>query len=466
MSRVQPQPGTRTAHGSASGFTLLEILVAATVGVILITAVAEAVQRFGDELGYIRDEKDVRAEEVLQEIIDRVRDGWWVETPTVGELKITDPYGSATRFVAFGSALYVVRPNDATGALLDGLASATFSVDTTRRLRDIAPVDIDGTWFSRPAPVGAPVEIVLTEGDALSVGFHMSARAPDAVKTVSDVDEVRLQAELGQVVLALSFLDGSLKEFCHLHASPPHNPSHPGYPGGKLIVDLHEARAPDDGRPHGASLGTLEVPASELPPTAFVWWDPNLGDEVLPPDAQGAGGGPNQCHDDDADGECDHPGNNPHHNPLDAPGGVAWGWWNNHPDVELIITPTTVAVPVDLSAFGVPIEPGRAYTLVFSVAGWDEVRVAAVPSMSPFTAVAMQTGGGSFVPQPLAIALNLTGPQTCTQTEAHDVASRVTVTLQTDDGKTVSGSASVSTQTSVDDPWRGVAPGEMEVLEL
>jgi hypothetical protein len=54
----------------------------------------------------------------------------------------------------------------------------------------------------------------------------------------------------------------------------------------------------------------------------------------------------------------------------------------------------------------------------------------------------------------------------CTQTTAHDVASRVTVTIALQDGEVVSGSALVAAQDLAADPWTGPVPGALPVLQL
>ena len=47
-----------------------------------------------------------------------------------------------------------------------------------------------------------------------------------------------------------------------------------------------------------------------------------------------------------------------------------------------------------------------------------------------------------------------------------DVVSRVTMTLDMADGRSVSSSANVFGQGSVADAWRGVVPGQWEGLDL
>jgi prepilin-type N-terminal cleavage/methylation domain-containing protein len=455
------QDKTNQKTPAYAGFTLLEILIAVTIGSVLVTSLASGLQVFGKELEIVRDEPDARLEEVAVQVTERVRDAWWADVPNAQELRVADPQGNVTTYQLVGDELRVTRPSGVQGTLLADVASASFSVDTTQRLREATPVVADGPWFSKPKPTGPDIEVLLRPGDELALGFHMDDDAPDAVNTVTGVDEERLNATIDRIALTISFLDGSLKEFCHLHATPPHDPEHNDYPGNKLIVELYEGRAPDDGRPYGPALGAIEIPSADLPPTAFVWWDPDLNIEVFPPDAGGPTGS-EKCKDEDADGQCDHPGNKHHTNPLDVPDGVAWGWWELHPDIQLITTPGAMEVEVDLSQFGVNIDPGRAYSVVFSVDGWDEVRILATPTFSSAgSGIAFQTGGGSFTPQALGIPMTFSGDQACTQTTATDAVSRVTMDLTLADGRQLSSSSFLQGQVAVADPWRGVVPNQI-----
>ena len=72
----------------------------------------------------------------------------------------------------------------------------------------------------------------------------------------------------------------------------------------------------------------------------------------------------------------------------------------------------------------------------------------------------MASGGGSFVPAALAVGRNLSGAQTCTQTEATELVRTVAVTIVMEDGRQLKSSAAVAGQVAVADPWHGVVPGE------
>lgn len=423
-----PCPGSVRSHG----FTLLELLLAATLSAVLMTAASAGLSMFSAATSIARAETDTRLDETATHMLGAVRDAWWADVPGANELVVSDPFGALTSFEFDDGALSVTRPSGATGVLLDGVAQVTFEAQGQQRFRDDAPVTVAGSWFTAGEPLGTPVELSLEAGDGLALGFSMTHGAPDSVDTVDGVAEQRLSASMDQLTIAVSFLDGDQHIFCHLHASPPHNPTHPGYLGGKLFVDLHEARAPDDALPYGPSLGRLEVPAAALPPTPFVWWDTIKNKEA------------------------NH-----------VPNGTAWGWWGLHPEVELVLTPTTAFTTIDLSGFGQIVEPGRAYALVLTVEGWDNINVRVVPTLSAdFSGVAVASGGGSFVPAALAVGRSLAGAQTCTQTAEQELTRTVAVTIVMDDGRQLKSSAAVSGQVAVPEPWHGVVPGETPVAWL
>jgi prepilin-type N-terminal cleavage/methylation domain-containing protein len=461
--RIRPNLTCQTlASATDRGFTLVELLLAVTIGSVLLTTVASGLQLFSQELEHVRDEPDLRLEEAALLATGKIQDAWWVEANSASDISLADPSGDETRLRLSGTDLLLTRPSGAEGVLLSGVASLGFGTETTQRLRDDTVTTATGPWFSRPAPFGPDVELILKEDDELCFAFHMSDDAPDSVDTVSGVNEERLDGALEQIVLKASFLDGSLKEFCHLHATEPHNSEHPGYEGHQLFVSLHEARAPDDARPYGPALASIVVGLDDLPHASFVWWDTTENEQAYPPDAENADYTPDQCIDEDGDGECDHNGKNKHKNPLDVPGGVAWGWWDNHPDVDLIISAPSVDVPIDLSQFGSAIERGKAYCLAVSVKGWDEFRVSGVAQMSSASSgTALLTGGGSHVPLPVVFPMSLEGDQTCTQTVEVQAISTVTLDIQMTDGRNLSTSASLLSQTAVPDPWRGVVPDQI-----
>src|SRR6185436_3678082 len=234
--------GPTTPCPGAQGFTLLELLLAVALGALLLTGLANSARVFDECVREVRDEDDNRLEESLVAITDAVRTAWLVERPSATRLDLTDALGRKTVFRKSGSTLTVTRPSGATGVVIPDLASLSFDVATTRRYAEATPRTRYETWWTSPAPVGAPTMLTLHGGDALALGLNVGTAAPVAVNTVAGVSEQVLDASIDRLVVALTYFDGSRPEFCHLHSTgPPHNPNHTAG-SSSLAVDLFESR--------------------------------------------------------------------------------------------------------------------------------------------------------------------------------------------------------------------------------
>jgi len=439
MSRSPCSRGQTTPCPGAQGFTLLELLLAVALGALLLTGLANSARVFDECVREVRDEDDNRLEESLVAITDAVRTAWLVERPSATRLDLTDALGRKTVFRKSGSTLTVTRPSGASGVVIPDLASLSFDVATTRRYAEATPRTRYETWWTSPAPVGAPTMLTLHGGDALALGLNLGTAAPVAVNTVAGVSEQVLDASIDRLVVALTYFDGSRPEFCHLHSTgPPHNPNHTAG-SSSLAVDLFESRVYGDPRPWGAALATASVPTPALPAVTYKWIDSLTLGQVTPPEV------------------------------IDPPAGIAWGWWAAHPQVVLqVSSPPAVDVPVDLVPMAKLLQPGRGYAVVLRVAGVDFVSVEAfaLPSAAGSNVALRANGATSFTPLALAVPFRVEGMRRCTQTTAHDVVSRVTVTMTRTNGESLSGSALVAAQSTASDAWAGPVPGKMPVLQL
>lgn len=416
------------------GFSLIELLLALVLGSMLVTALASATQVIAKQVEYVRPDSASQAERALALLSNSVRSGWTVEKISATRLSITDVYGNATDYFLENGALRVTRPSGATGDLVSDVASLSFDIQTTQRLREATPLGQYGVLSTVAEPSGTQIPITLPTGSAIAFGFTAPLAAPSSVETVPGVTEELISTTLERLLIPIAWLDRGLNEFCHLHASQPHSPNHDPADAGALTIELYEAQVAGEASPYGPLLASAAIFTQTLTPLPFWWWDTEELESVEAPD---------------------------------PPNGVAWGWWDLHEHVVL----QTGAVPstsaLDVAGLGAALEPGRAYTVVLRVTGLADVQLRAVSiGSSAGSGIAIQSsGGGAFVPQALAISHILEGTRTFTQTIEQDVCSRVTVSVVLSDGRTVSGSASVLSQLGTDDPWLGVVPGERPVLE-
>lgn len=139
------------APRATAGFTLVEMLLAATLGAGLIVGTATSAGMFGRQVEVIREQLDDSKERALSAIGAELRYSWSAETPTNRWLDLYDPDGS-------------------TGVLIEGLRTANFNSDTITRYREGKPVSHGAAIFGANAPSGA-------------VGFATMAFRRDAVLT-------------------------------------------------------------------------------------------------------------------------------------------------------------------------------------------------------------------------------------------------------------------------------------------
>lgn len=318
MSESRPFP-------EDSGFTLVELLLAAASSALILVAFSTGMAVFGDHVQAARADADTGPEEAAALMADMARHAWWVEQPGDHVLELADADGGITRFELEGSTLNLTRASGLSGPLLEGVESMSLSNRTVGRLRDAEPQGVDRSWWeAAPAP-GELEAFAIESGLPVALGFTMSSAVPDQYDQVEGVSEHALHATLESLGLAISFVgelpddpnqpvsgdddDSELASedhgkknkkvsICHV---PPGNPedahtlsvasaavdAHLAHgdslgecsPGDEpnpaeqatLVVELFRARAPDDARPIGPALGTVAIPATYLPTGAGTW---------------------------------------------------------------------------------------------------------------------------------------------------------------------------------------------------
>lgn len=408
------------------GVTLAELAIASAMAAVLLVALAQTAQLFGEQVAYAREMADNELKEVGDRVVQDVRNAWVVTQPNSTSLEIQDAEGAITHYAIDGDSFRVVRPNGASGTLLDDLASCSITVETMPRYREATELQQDDAWWTT-AGAGASSAIILQPGQAIGVGFIASSAAPEGVSTVEGVTEQRLTASVDDLVMVIDKINLADHVFWHLYDDPPNGSAEIG----NLHATLYESRGPGSAIPYGPAIASVTSNLDHFPTNGYYWIDETTGEVVEPPE------------------------------------GAAYGWWKNHPDVVLVVKIPTSAYSADLSGLAASIEPGRAYVLTLETDGYGAVIVTTraygrdteVTSWSPDLATTPLSELTEVVP------FSIMGTCDYTQTDAHDVVSRVTVNFTRNDGLSHTASATVVGHDAALDPWAGAVPGELPVLQ-
>jgi len=394
----------RPAAGPA-GFTLVEVLLAASLGALLLMATAGSAGMFGTQLSALEEETDTDVRAALAGVADEARYAWTASVPNSHSLVLSDPQGNQTSYAFTGGVLQVTRPDGTTGIVVDDLSAASFSSETTTRYREAAPATRSASFWSA-TPAGTAQATVLDVGDKLALGFMPASTAP-VPGTTPGITEQMTQSTLDTVGLPLQSLS-------------------PLTAGAKVTLSLYRARSPLDGRPEGAALGSTSVLMTSLPAATSYVWNAKTKKVVNPPKK------------------------------------ATWGWWTSNADCTLVVTPPASSTTFDVSAFNQLVKPGYAYTLVLESSGSGVALASYAAAAAAQSGIALSTSGGAWAAQALAVARSLGGTVSMTRTTATDVVSRVLISLTDAAGNEATSSATVIGQSLAEDAWLGVVPGETD----
>ncbi len=467
------------AHSSCRGFTLPEVLLAFALGSMLLVALSGSAGLYGSQVAAATADFDTDLEAALEEINIAVGLAWTVERPTATSLLITDPAGRATTYEKDGSVLKVTRPSGASGVLVEDVSSLSFAAETTRRLRDIAPLDSYGLWYdSTPNGPGVSIEIpilgspvpdalippyydptpspgLLLGNDAIALSFTIPAAAPAGVHPIPDVKEQMLRAALERLLLPLSYLPVLPNipaqpaigghTICHyppgnkkhgqtltigLPAVPVHEDHHsdtmgPCVPstgvGDTITIGIYESGASDDAIPvSGPALAIIELVATSLPAATWRFT------------------------------------------------GVTYSPVISFSNPKLEIDVPTTAVPLDMTGLGPSLEPGTPFTMVLRFNGHGCLVFSPHALASTVNSgVAMRREGELvFSAQDWDVDFLMDGMRTFTQTSETEVITHLISTIDLNNGRTATGTSLVTSQSLAINPWHGQVPGESPTLQL
>ncbi len=402
-----PTPASSRPRSSL-GLTMVELLIAASMGAVIMVGAAHTTGMFGQNLTELLDEQDTELEEAMSLIAHDVRYAWQVSTPNPHTLNVVDATGLRTQYTKSDTKLEVVRPDGSTGTLLEDVRGVTFTTETIERLREDAPLQRTHSFWTASEPSSPAAVEVFPAGRELALGFSVDSSSIFQASAVPEAPEQLIEADLGTFRLPIAVvLDG----------------------GGDVEITLYRSWTPGDARPEGPALASTSFPMRNLPTTPSSFWDP-VGLQTV------------------------------------TATGRVWDWWVANPQYELVTTTPTADVPVDLAALAATIQPGRSYTLVIRVVGNGNIalRTHSLASADGSEVALKADVSSPWVAQAATVPRVLTGRAMQTDTTVRDAVSRVFISITPAEGDLLTTSASIAGQMFVRDPWLGNVPGEIPVL--
>ncbi len=96
ISLHQEPAAPAAGKASTAGFTLVELLLAATLGALVVGASAFAAGRVAQALDVSMSARTANALPALDRIVEDVRRAWWVEVPQPDRLEMHETLGGVT----------------------------------------------------------------------------------------------------------------------------------------------------------------------------------------------------------------------------------------------------------------------------------------------------------------------------------------------------------------------------------
>lgn len=252
----------------ASGFTLVELLLATSLGAILVISAAATAGVFAETVAELDQSRSSEVDQALAQVNADVRYAWWADVPADDRLQVANPDGQVTEYYLHDGSLKVRRPSGSIGELARGVASLAFTPQQTRRLREGSLVVRAGPIAELPATIVPAMGLMLEPGDELVLAF--TTPTDGGAGDVEDVREqiVSLQPQRLEIKLARATATASTLE-----------------------VVLVETRAPGEAAPRsGGAVGSQSFAVLSLPLTSHIalpLLDPDgsgpLSGVVLPP---------------------------------------------------------------------------------------------------------------------------------------------------------------------------------------
>jgi len=205
---------------SRAGFTLVEVLLAATMGALLLAAAASSSGSFAETVAHLKADNTDKYESALARIDRDVRYAWAVDVPNRDQLLVTGPDGLLTQYQHVGTDLIVTRPDGSSGALMTGLSTFGFNADTQQRLRSGATTTVSGVMGSLAAPGGSSAALLqFSGGNSLALSFMGSSNA--GARSVAGTNDRISQWRVTSIELPLAAVGTGTVNFAIYPSSGP-----------------------------------------------------------------------------------------------------------------------------------------------------------------------------------------------------------------------------------------------------
>lgn len=169
---------SHTHDARRAGFTLVETLLAALLGALLLAAAASSAGQFSQAMAELQTESADTYENVLARIGRDVRYAWWVDVPARNRLQLVGPDNLVTEYSVVGNSLLVTRPDGTSGSVVTGLQSLVFEESTLQRLREGPASSVSATLASRSIPALAPrTASTMSSSEAYAISFMVPSDA-------------------------------------------------------------------------------------------------------------------------------------------------------------------------------------------------------------------------------------------------------------------------------------------------
>jgi len=172
-----------------AGFTLTEMLIAATLGALLLTAAASTAGSFSETVAQLQTDAVDSYENVVARMDRDVRYAWYVDVPSRDRLEVVGPDNLVTTYYLLGNSLLVTRPDGSTGSILTGLSDVTFEQDLMQRLRSDRDTWVNNVSMGRVTAPALAVPTMNALGNSTITALSFMAPSDAGARMVSGVSD-------------------------------------------------------------------------------------------------------------------------------------------------------------------------------------------------------------------------------------------------------------------------------------